>query len=860
MSQTASLETACRLFAENAKTNPFNTWLIVENEDVRRRAFEILNTPVLETRITTVKTLAHTILSEQNAKIRIIPPEEQYLLFSAFAKEIFGKEAEARTITENLIDLYITVTLNCVECPEDTDKGEKAAELFSRYRTWCRENNAADAITALEYAVPLAEQMKPDVVVCFCLKSLTKQAERLLAAFTKTPITFQTELQTTAESEVIAYRTVREELEQTCEKICRLQETGVSPSDILLLTPALQTTLPLLEEVAAGFWVNKTTPLTFKTTERKSIANIPAIRAVLAFVSAGFRPEETDLQLILDCPHFRIKHRGVTAGILRKAVKITGSTDWRNLQTGDDETLKTVLADILDLASMRQKDARTLRERITALKDDLDALGWTSSPMIPAEHAARTAFLRFLDRISSAGTADKVCRQSDFLLILIRGCRKNAGIPYPENETAFRVAKIRAAAGTKTPYVFIIGITAKSIPNISATLPLLTVQETKTLLPDRYRKTAEETAYYFASALAAAEISCVISYAKTDMGKSNAPSPYLTRIREPADAEVKELCHSIPGSQKSAGYAIAQCQELSDAFGIRDADATAQRISTADPIPEFSEERFREYYQERKKVSPSFLETYAECPFSWYLKYHLRLEQTEDKTSEALRLGNVMHHVLETYFTRHESITLETKDAAYDELAGLIAEGMEKSGIKTPSWKAKLVQYLGESMDESILAGFIEQELAFTKQGYHTDPSWVEREVEADLDGITIAGRVDRVLRKEDGTFFVLDYKTGKVKEDAETALQLPLYSEAVRQMTDGTPKVGQYLQISPETVGISTPFGDSAEEMISYAKERTKEILEAIRSGNCRPNAACDNKYCSFKRVCRKSEGGDDA
>ena len=78
--------------------------------------------------------------------------------------------------------------------------------------------------------------------------------------------------------------------------------------------------------------------------------------------------------------------------------------------------------------------------------------------------------------------------------------------------------------------------------------------------------------------------------------------------------------------------------------------------------------------------------------------------------------------------------------------------------------------------------------------------------------------------------------------------------------MTDGTPKVGQYLQISPETVGISTPFGDSAEEMISYAKERTKEILEAIRSGNCRPNAACDNKYCSFKRVCRKSEGGDDA
>ncbi|HJJ83545.1 MAG TPA: hypothetical protein O0X61_03170, partial [Methanocorpusculum sp.] len=89
MNDTSSLEAACSLFLQNSKANPFDTWLIVENEDVRRRAFELISTPVLQTRITTIKSLAHTILEEQKAGIRIIPPEEQYLLFSSYAKGIF---------------------------------------------------------------------------------------------------------------------------------------------------------------------------------------------------------------------------------------------------------------------------------------------------------------------------------------------------------------------------------------------------------------------------------------------------------------------------------------------------------------------------------------------------------------------------------------------------------------------------------------------------------------------------------------------------------------------------------------------------------------------------------------------------
>ena len=886
MSQTASLETACRLFAENAKTNPFNTWLIVENEDVRRRAFEILNTPVLETRITTVKTLAHTILAEQNAKIRIIPPEEQYLLFSAFAKEIFDKNFAVKTLTENLIDLYITLRLNKTACPTDTEKGKNAAEVFSRYDEWCEINHAADAISAIAYALPFAEQMKPEFCLFFKLQSITPLAESLLSAFAPDAVIIKPESPTETLPETVqeisAYKTVREELSQTLEKICRLEESGVSGSDILLLAPSLQTLLPLLEEITAEFYVNKTLPLTFKTSERKSILNLPLIRSILAFLSAARNPKETDLALILESPHFRFRQSKVRAGQLRKAVKMTGCTNWRSLQSrleptrkhdwqkGEDAKLQEVLCDILDTAEARQKTAHTLRERIAALRADLHDHGWMDAALTKTENAARTAFLNLLDRLESAGTADFRCSLSDFQTILTRGCKKNAGISYPENETAFHVGKIRSAAGTKTPHVFIVGLTAKNIPNISATLPLLTVQETKTLLPDRYRKAAEDTSYYLSAALESASTALYLSYAESNGRNSESPSPYLTRLAEAKPAELLPLTHSVFGNQKTAGRLIAERKDLPEIFGVRNLEDTAVRIriencdrkEQGDYTAYFSEEAFEAEYAQKEQVSPTFLEEYAACPFFWYLKHHLRLENPQDFTAENIRIGTVMHAVLEKYFRKHECITREMQEEAYAELSSLLQEEMEKTGITTPSWKAVSLQYLGFEEIESALKTLIEKEIELSEEGFITKPEWLERDVSAVFDDITVSGRVDRVVMR-DNEFRVLDYKTGKLKTANDVkegkALQLPAYTEGIVQETGLTPLVGYYLHIAPTDVDMKDLYKTGAFEMIYAARNHITEILSSIRSGACGVNANCNKPYCAYRSICRKEEGGDD-
>jgi RecB family exonuclease len=189
----------------------------------------------------------------------------------------------------------------------------------------------------------------------------------------------------------------------------------------------------------------------------------------------------------------------------------------------------------------------------------------------------------------------------------------------------------------------------------------------------------------------------------------------------------------------------------------------------------------------------------------------------------------------------------------------MTVEEMEKTGIKTPSWKAKELGYLGCDVKDSSLKKLIEIEAAFAKEGYRTDPMWLEREVEGEFDGIKISGRADRVIMKENGAFMVLDYKTGSnVEKKAENALQIPIYSEAIRQMTGGTPAVGNFVNITSDTTELSTPFKDGADKMISDTKERIAEIIELIMSGKIGPGDSC-LKFCPYKHICRKEEVEDD-
>ena len=175
-------------------------------------------------------------------------------------------------------------------------------------------------------------------------------------------------------------------------------------------------------------------------------------------------------------------------------------------------------------------------------------------------------------------------------------------------------------------------------------------------------------------------------------------------------------------------------------------------------------------------------------------------------------------------------------------------------------------------------------ELSFgRKPPGESDPSSSSTPIEIDLgEGeptkLKLAGMVDRVDLDAQNRFFIIDYKTGRSPSLNDivqgTALQLPLYIEAVRLLIPGSkPLGGAYYQVRSESkLGLETVLSDkedealvrgivgskklvpSLNEVIWNAKKSAQSCVLGIRSGKFHPALSerdC-SAYCDYKAVCR--------
>jgi len=117
---------------------------------------------------------------------------------------------------------------------------------------------------------------------------------------------------------------------------------------------------------------------------------------------------------------------------------------------------------------------------------------------------------------------------------------------------------------------------------------------------------------------------------------------------------------------------------------------------------------------------------------------------------------------------------------------------------------------------------------------------------------ITLAGIIDRIDKLEDGSFEIIDYKTGKKlpsQQDIDNDFQLSIYNMAI---TDRWPKLDQpiklslyYLKHGIKLSSLRTP------EQIAQTKQIILDIIEEIKKGNFvpTPNALCD--WCGYQKEC---------
>jgi hypothetical protein len=224
-----------------------------------------------------------------------------------------------------------------------------------------------------------------------------------------------------------------------------------------------------------------------------------------------------------------------------------------------------------------------------------------------------------------------------------------------------------------------------------------------------------------------------------------------------------------------------------------------------------------------KQWSYSRLQTYAQCPMQFRLKY---VEGQKGTTSPAALRGSQVHEFCELYARHCHAAGVETDWSAGRELLASYPDEVRTIGetfIETTQFDWNLTVADGES---------------------------VEREFEVALPGDlgTLRGRCDLVLWNEyDGALIVTDYKSGwspRVKPDF-CPPQLELYAWAMQQTFDEVNTV----------VGIYRYLGNNRsyewtlwEPTPNWATSLVRRI-EADDDYRATPGAACE--WCDFTHCC---------
>ncbi|MBP39381.1 MAG: PD-(D/E)XK nuclease family protein [Dehalococcoidia bacterium] len=297
--------------------------------------------------------------------------------------------------------------------------------------------------------------------------------------------------------------------------------------------------------------------------------------------------------------------------------------------------------------------------------------------------------------------------------------------------------------------------------------------------------------------------------------------------------------------------------------------------------------------------SATAFETYAACPYRYFLSRRLHIEPTASPEPELaldpLEFGTLVHDVLEKFaLWRMEQKPNEPSRTEQENwMRGSTDSHIESLKQSTPgrsngAWKIEysrawllLRQWLRRESGTADLDEMrqIEAEYSFGSDspGTESGPAVQVRTVNGRV--VKFRGQVDRVDISEDGTrVIVYDYKSGsnssynKLDSDPVkkgTKLQLPLYSKAVARKYPGSDISASYwfVRESGRDELKPAPADYDSERAETALTEAVSTIVEGIDCGvfPARPGAAVgwgDNsesyencRFCEYSRVCPKSK-----
>lgn len=417
---------------------------------------------------------------------------------------------------------------------------------------------------------------------------------------------------------------------------------------------------------------------------------------------------------------------------------------------------------------------------------------------------------------------------------------------------------IGEARGVSFRTVFIPGLIERVMPGVVRQEPFLRDDERAALaglsggrivLPERLARLEEEALIFRLAVDAAVEILvCSSPRYESGTGKLLIPSSYLRSVGArsqdfmhektmtslwsasgesgtPPHDPMSEMEYDLMQAftvRRGAGFLVP------NTFFARGVALVEARRGTRGFTPFDGVFSSRESLRELRKLldergwsfSPTSMETYARCPFAYFLEDVIGLELLEEPerlvSINPLQRGIIIHEILARLydaFRRKELLPLdESRREEAAALAGLIADRFldeypERAPVGLP------VFWEMEKHTMTIAIRRLIEEECGAEDGMH--PAFFERSFgakggkgdisfECGTRKIYFHGRIDRIDLGEGDRFRVIDYKTGRLDrlKDQElgggTALQLPIYLLAASHLLDRPVSAGiaQYWRV----------------------------------------------------------------